>query len=136
LQGLTLQKRTLLVADYMNGLFTVDLGTGNITALEPPANITLIGIDGLVPFADGIVAVQNGVEPQRVIRITLTPRLDRVNSVSVLAAALPDFTDLGLVTLVNDRPTLVAGVGWNAFDPAKSGRPHAHTVRIFQVAIP
>ena len=48
-----LDRSALLVADYANGLFTVDLVNGRITALPPPKNATLLGIDGIVllPFA-------------------------------------------------------------------------------------
>jgi len=136
LQGLVLEQRTLLVADYSNGLFTVDLATGNITALPPPKNATLLGIDGLVAVPGGIVAIQNGVDPQRVIRVALSPGMDAVLGVTVLAVALPNLKDLSLVTLANGRPTFIAGAGWDGFDPAKAKEPAAHVVRIFQVSLP
>jgi hypothetical protein len=136
LQGLVIERRTLLVADYMNGLLTIDLATGNINALTPPKNVTLVGIDGVVTVPGGIVAIQNGVEPQRVIRISLPPELDAVTNVSVLASSLPQLTDLGLVTLVNDRPTFIGSSGWEEFEMAKGKPAAAHTVRIFQVSLP
>ena len=136
LQGLVLSKDRLLVADYANGLFTVELATGAITALAAPKNTTLLGLDGLVAVAGGVVATQNGIEPQRVVRIALTPTLDRVTGVTVLASAIPQMSDLTLVTLVNDRPTFIAGSGWDGYDPEKAKQPPAHTVRIFQVALP
>jgi hypothetical protein len=133
LQGLVLVERTLLVADYSNGLFAIDIGSGDITALAPPPNTTLLGIDGLVGVPGGIVAVQNGVEPQRLLHLGLSPDMRSITACRVLAAALPHFTDLTLVTLASDRPTLIAGAGWEGFDPAKTKTPAAHTVRIFQV---
>jgi hypothetical protein len=132
LQGMALFDRTLLVADYTNGLLTVDLATRNVNALTPPEKTTLLGLDGVVAVPGGIVATQNGVEPQRVVHITLSREIDRITSVRVIAAALPNLTDLTLITLVNDRPTWVAGSGWDGFDPAKARQPPAHTVRIFQ----
>jgi sugar lactone lactonase YvrE len=136
LQGVTIENRTLVVADHANGLFSVDLATRNITALVPPKNVTLLAIDGLVTVAGGIVATQNGVEPQRVIRVGLSPELNAITGVTVLAAGLPNLTDLALVTRMNDRPTLVAGAGWDGFDPVKHPHPAVHTVHIFQVALP
>ncbi|MSU48740.1 MAG: hypothetical protein EXS37_06585 [Opitutus sp.] len=136
LQGLVLEKGTLLVADYANGLFAVDLATGAVTALAPPRNVTLLGLDGLVAVLGGIVATQNGVEPHRVVRITLSPEMNKITGFTVLAASLPDLGDLSLVTLVNGRPTLIAGSGWDVFESAKTKPPPAHTVRIFQVALP
>jgi hypothetical protein len=133
--GLAAHSRAPL-ADYANGLFTVDLATGIINALTPPAGRTLLGIDGITAVGAGIVAVQNGVEPQRVVRINLTPDFDAVSGIEVLAAALPNLGDLSLITLVNGQPTLIAGSGWEGFDPAKAKQPAAHTVRIFQATLP
>jgi tetratricopeptide (TPR) repeat protein len=136
LQGLVLVRRKLLVADYANGLVAIDLATGSFAPLSPPPNTTLLGLDGLVPVPGGIVAIQNGVDPQRAIRIAVSPDLTTVTAVTVLAAALPQFGDLTLVTLVNERPVVIAGAGWEGFDPAKTEHPRAHAVRIFQIALP
>ena len=136
LQGLALEGPTLLVADYANGLFAVEIATGNIAALPAPKGFTLVGLDGLSRVPGGNVAIQNGVEPQRVLRIGLTPDFSAVTSVTVLAAALPDFTDLTLVTLVHGHPAVVAGSGWDIYQPAKMLRPPSHTVRVFQIALP
>jgi hypothetical protein len=136
LQGLVLLDRLLLVSDYDNGLFAVDFSRNNaVRAFAPPANATLLGLDGLVNLPDGIGAVQNGVEPQRVLRIRLSPDLQSIADVTVLAAAQPHMTDLGLVTSINDRPTFIAGTGWEGHDPsAKQAR--GRTVRIFQAVVP
>jgi hypothetical protein len=136
LQGMALREKRLLVADYSNGLFTVDIPTGDIRALAPPVNTTLLGLDGLVSAGDTLVAVQNGVEPQRIVRIKLSPAWTEVLEVTVLAAAIPNLTDLSLATIVNGLPTVIAGAGWDGFDPKKAKQPAAHAVRLFQVALP
>ncbi|MGH7944509.1 MAG: hypothetical protein ACREH8_09495 [Opitutaceae bacterium] len=136
LQGIVLEKRLLLVADHMNGLFTVEVATGNITALSPPRNVTLVGLDGIVVVPGGIVAVQNGVEPQRIVRVTLSSGLDAITGVEVIAAALPNLTDLSLITMANDRPTVVAGAGWAGLERAGTRPPAPHAVRIFQLTLP
>lgn len=133
LQGMVLSDRTLLVADYANGLFAIDIPTGNITALTPPPNATLLGIDGLISVPDGVIAIQNGVQPERVLRLALSPDFRKISDVTVLAAALPNLKDLTLATLINDQPTVIAGSGWEGFDPNKAKQPAAHTVRIFQL---
>jgi hypothetical protein len=57
-------------------------------------------------------------------------------SVTVLAAGLANLTDLGLITTVNGRPTFIAGAGWDGIDGVRIRQPPAHTVRIFQIALP
>jgi hypothetical protein len=54
----------------------------------------------------------------------------------VLAAGMPGFTDLGLAALVNGTVAVIANTGWEGFDPKKAKQPAAHTVRLFQVALP
>lgn len=136
LQGMALRDRTLLVADYTNGLFTIDLPSGEIRALPPPKDTTLLGIDGLVLLDDGLVAIQNGFSPQRVLRIKLAPRWDAVTEVTVLASGLAHLTDLTLATPINGRATVIAGAGWDDFDPQTHKAPRPHTVRLFQIERP
>ncbi len=136
LQGIAFMNRTLLVSDFGNGLFAIDPANARVRAFAPPPHVTLLGLDGLVAIPGGLLATQNGVEPQRVVRIKLSRDLAAVEDVSVLASGLPNFTDVTLLTLVNDRPVAVASSGWDGFDPAKSPHPAAHTVRLFQVALP
>lgn len=138
LQGLVLTNRTLIAADFANGLFAIDLSESApvVRAFTPPPNATLVGLDGLAPAPDGLFAVQNGVSPQRLIRVGLSSDLTALTSVTVLAAAFPHLDDLALVTLVNGRPTFIANAGWENFDAAKSAHPTAHSVRIFQTTPP
>ncbi|MBI5691784.1 MAG: hypothetical protein HZC55_17005 [Verrucomicrobia bacterium] len=136
LQGIALRGRTLLVADYSHGLFALDLASRALHQFTPPPNATLLGIDGLILAADGLVATQNGVEPQRVVKFALNAELNALTGCTVLAAGLPDLQDLSLVTLMNGRPVVVAGAGWEGFDPAKSPAPAPHVVRLFQVELP
>lgn len=134
LQGLTLLDRTLLVSDYANGLFTIDLDSAAVHALAPPPRATLLGLDGLVAVPGGIVGVQNGVAPQRIVQISLSPDTHAIMKVEVLAAALPNFNDLTLITRAGDHLAVIAGGGWDVFDPAKSLHPAPHGVRLFAVA--
>lgn len=136
LQGMVHSDRTLIVADYTNGLFAVDTQDGTVRAFAPPANATLLGIDGLLAIPGGILAVQNGVTPQRVLRLALSPDLKSITQVSVLAAALPNFTDLTLTAAVEGRPAVIAGAGWDLFDSARAKAPPAHTVRIYHLNLP
>jgi sugar lactone lactonase YvrE len=137
LQGLALVERMLIIADYQNGLFAIDFTRNNaVRAFAPPPNTTLMGIDGLVSLPTGIAAIQNGTEPQRVLKITLAPDLQTIATVTVLAAAQPNMTDLGLATVINDRPTFIAGAGWETSEGPTAKQTRGRTVRIFQAAVP
>ena len=78
--------------------------------------------------------MQNGVAPQRVVRLTLTPDATRVTAFAVLAAALPDFDDLTLLARTPDGPVVIAQSGWSAFDRAKTPPAAPRTTRLFRLA--
>ncbi|WP_417456269.1 hypothetical protein [Kordiimonas sp.] len=76
----------LILADYGRGLWLLDEGTGNVTLMDPPENTTLLGIDGLIAHKGKLVAIQNGVNPQRIIEISLKGQT--VSGVQILAQEL------------------------------------------------
>ncbi len=133
LQGIALVGRRMIVSDYSNGLLVIDLANRHVAPLAPPENASLLGIDGLTPIPGGVVATQNGTVPQRILRIMLSPELDRITEVQVLASGHRTLTDLSLITLVQDRPTFIAGSGWDALEGTRARAPAAHVVRLLQV---
>ena len=135
LQGVVLERRTLIVADYTNGLFTIDLDRREIHAIPTPKNHTLIGIDGMVAVPGGIVVTQNGTDPQRVLHLTLSPDLRSVTNIALLASGQPELQDIGLITLMDSVPTLVAKVGWEGFSAAPNRTPATRTIPILQVPL-
>jgi hypothetical protein len=70
--------RRLLVADYDRGIGIVDLATRAVTWMAHRRDVAVNGIDGLYLYGDSLLAVQNGTEPNRVIRLYLDPGLTRV----------------------------------------------------------
>jgi sugar lactone lactonase YvrE len=92
-QGLALSsdERTLYVADYTDGLWAVDMASGNRRHLEAPAVVWLAGLDGLSRSQDGLIAVQIGVKPERVLRLRLDAKGQRVTTVDVLEMGHPDY---------------------------------------------
>lgn len=106
----------LIVADYSSGLHRVDLGTGAVTRLAQPAEASLIGIDGLASDGTAIYAIQNGVAPQRVLKLTLDAGWTRIDGVKVLAANLPEI-DEPTTGLVHDGGLVfVSRSQWSDFE--------------------
>jgi sugar lactone lactonase YvrE len=135
LQGVTLgaDGRQLYVADYANGLWQVDLATRSPRLLAAPARATLFGIDGLYSAPGGLIAVQNGINPQRVIRIDLaadgTP-----SAVRVLGAGHAAMSDLALGQVVAGHFDFIGNSGWTEFEKAKGPTP-ARTVTILRTSL-
>ncbi len=130
LQGLALTAdgHALVVADYTQGLWRLDLATRNATLMPVPAGANLRGLDGLYSVPGGLVAVQNGLNPQRIVRINLEAT-GQPSGAKVLLTGQPAMTDLSLGQVVNGRLHFIANSGWELYaNPAAT--PAARTVTI------
>lgn len=135
LQGIAFDAagQNLHVADYANGIWRIDVATKTSVLLTAPANATFFGIDGLYAVPGGLLAVQNGVNPQRVLRIELPPaKTPRVRVVTQGRAAM---TDLALGQVFNGSFHFVGNSGWALFDPPPATPPAARTVTIYSTAL-
>ena len=122
LQGLdfSTDEKHLFVADYIKGIFLIDLRAKKVTSLDPPPGSTLIGIDGLYSYKGGLIAIQNGVNPHRVIRVYLNKEGDRLERFETIEANNPLFDEPTLGVLVNNSFYYVANSQWGAID--KNGK--------------
>jgi sugar lactone lactonase YvrE len=114
LQGLAFTKdeKILYVADYSRGIFRIDLPSKTITQIKPSQYVTLLGIDGLY-FHDGnLIAIQNGVNPQRVIVISLNQDKTQATATRTLEANHADFFEPTLGVLVENNFYYVANSQW------------------------
>jgi len=108
----------LLVADHANGLLRVDLTTHAVRRLESPPDTTLIGLDGLVRAPNGdVIAIQNGLKPARVLRLTLDANGEAVTAVKVLESAHLNMTApaLGCIATGGDL-FFIGNAGWSRFE--------------------
>lgn len=125
----------MIVADYSTGLRRIDLRTGAESELGGSHQIALAGTDGLfrVPYrfpartasADSvaIIAIQNGVAPQRVVFLRLSPDCRDLESASVLAAGGPLMDDLTLGAPAPEGIVVIGSSGWSGYDG--NGKPVA-----------
>lgn len=86
-QGLALSPdgTRLVFANYRDGFWGLDLASRVLTKLEAPSDAQLRGVDGVTRDGASLIAVQNGVAPPRVLRLTLNAGWTAIESVDVLA---------------------------------------------------
>ena len=92
-QGVALSKdeKTLYVADYLDGLWALDIASKTRRQLQPPAGAWLFGLDGLARHGDSLVSVQIGPKPERVLRIQLDGKGAGIRKVEILEMSHPDY---------------------------------------------
>lgn len=107
----------LYVSDYTLGIYLVDLtggmsgaATGSISRLAAPDTLCLNGVDGLVAIRDGLVLIQNGISPHRIVKLSLDPTGRRVTGALTLDRDNPEW----------DEPTLGVVIGQELFYNARS----------------
>jgi DNA-binding beta-propeller fold protein YncE len=105
----------LIVADYSSGLWRVDRATGAATRLAQPAIDSLIGVDGLTTDGRFLYGFQNGVAPQRVLKLTLDAGWTSILNVAVLAANLPVISEPTTGLVRNRELVFVSRSQWSDF---------------------
>lgn len=82
--------RHLFVSSYPVGIYVIDIETGTSRLLGLPDDTTLYGVDGMYWYEGDLVGVQSGVEPWRLVRISMDDEFTAVTGVRVLELANPD----------------------------------------------
>jgi len=106
----------LYVADYIGGLYRVRLTDGGVEKVTVPDAISDYGIDGLYRDGNRLIAIQNGIQPHRVVAMSLSDDGTAIESAETLAMNLPQFDEPTLGTVVGDDFYFVANSHWNRFD--------------------
>lgn len=98
LQGMaeTADGRWLIYSDYRSGLHRLDLSAGlsaptaeEFQPLILPEGVELRGLDGLARSGDAVLAIQNGTQTQRVLRLTLSADAGAVTTREALVEGSP-----------------------------------------------
>ncbi len=117
-QGLVLDESGdhLYVADYIGGLYRLRLSTGEIGRVTPLATASDYGIDGLYRYGNKLIAIQNGIRPNRVVEFELSADGSAVIASRVLAMNLPEFDEPNLGVIRSDEFLFIANSHWNRFE--------------------
>jgi len=112
LQGLAFSNadREMFVADYSKGIFRIDMATKQIVQIKAGENVTLLGIDGLYYYRGRLIAIQNGINPHRVVSLSIMG--DRIDQFNTLEANHADLMEPTLGTLIGDDFYYVANSQW------------------------
>lgn len=118
LQGLVLSpdEKYLFLADYGLGLFKIDLETRKIEHIKSIPDFTPLGTDGLYFYKNSLIATQNGINPQRVVRIYLNSSLEKIEKYSILESNNPCFDEITLGVIEGNDFYYIANSQWGSFD--------------------
>lgn len=123
-QGLVPDGPRLLVADYSHGLLAVDLASGTVRPIPAPAGTSVLGIDGLARLdPHQLLAVQNGIAPPRIVRLTLSADGGAITAVTPVERYLPEAHEPTQGVVTGGAFVYLANSPWSNYDG--DGRPLA-----------
>lgn len=115
--------RRLYVADYVRGIAIVDRANGEVSWVQAPDSIAISGIDGLVRAGRGLVALQNGVSPKRVVYLELDAAGTAVTGWRALESGTPLLTQPTHGVVVGGEIFFIADSGWERIGDEGAVRP-------------
>jgi hypothetical protein len=123
LQGIDFSEdeRYLFVSDYLRGIFVIDTKSKSCLKLAHPENVAMLSVDGLYFYKGSLVAIQNDINPNRVVRFYLNKEFNRIDRAEVIEANNPLFNEPTLGVLVKDTLYYIANGHWGSVD--RGGNP-------------
>jgi hypothetical protein len=116
----------------------IDVESRKVTAVETPADFPPNGIDGLAYSRGALYAVQNGIEPHRVVKMTLSADGTRITAGRVLEMNNPLFDEPTLGIVANGAFYYVADSQGGKFrkNPDKVPAADQREVVVLKVPLP
>lgn len=108
-------RNRLIISDFTYGLAMLDWDSGKVWRIGNVTGEWLDGIDALLRYGNSLIAVQNGLQPARIVKLDMTEDWLTVTGVTVLEAANPDWTEPVGATIDGDRLLYVATGQWDVF---------------------
>jgi len=114
--------RRLFVADYTMGIAVIDLPAADaapdlsakLKYLPHPENVAVVGLDGLYQTGDSLVGVQNGTQPERILRFVMNTGQTEITGAQVIHQA--GQLDPTHAVEVDGWFYAVTNVGWSKVD--------------------
>ncbi|HWD97847.1 MAG TPA: hypothetical protein VG345_02370 [Bryobacteraceae bacterium] len=93
--------RLLFISTFPDGITVLDRHTGQTAPIARPDGLCLASIDGLYLHSGALVAIQNGFMSPRVIRLSLSPDLRRIDQFEILECRNPLFDGVTTGVIAN-----------------------------------
>ncbi len=118
LQGITFSgdERYLFIADYIQGIFRLEVKTKQLRLLENTQEASLKGIDGLLWYRNSLIAIQNGTNPMRTTLYHLNAAQDAIANTTIIDRAHPAFHEPTNGCVINDVFYYIANSQWSGYD--------------------
>lgn len=125
LQGLTFSddEQYMFIADYIKGIFRLDMKTRELIMLQNPCEVSLKSIDGLLFYKKTLIAIQNGTTPMQVNQYSLNTEMTALTKVKTIDRAHPAFGEPTNGCIINNALYYIANSQWGGYTPDNKLKP-------------
>jgi len=116
-------EKFLFIADYVKGVFRLDIKSKELTEVKTTADVSLKGIDGLYFYNNSLIAVQNGVTPLRCTQYFLNNDLNKITKFEIIDRKHPSFNEPTLGVLDDKTFYYIANSQWGGYDDKHNIKP-------------
>ena len=109
--------KRLFVADYTMGIAVIDLAApGKVSYMPHPESVAVVGLDGLYRSGDSLIGIQNGTDPNRILRLRMNQEQTEIIGAEVIEQATERLGDPTHAVAVDGWFYVSANVGWSKVD--------------------
>jgi sugar lactone lactonase YvrE len=121
IQGLSFSDhdKLLYISDYVKGIFALDTKTMRLSKVNVRYDLSLKGADGISFYKNSLITIQNGVQPNRVVRHFLSASGDTFVRYEYIDNAHPAFGEPTIGAISENTLVYVANSQWNGYTDGK-----------------
>ncbi|GHN02989.1 hypothetical protein WSM22_44780 [Cytophagales bacterium WSM2-2] len=125
LQGMAFSpdEKFLFIADYVKGVFRLNMKSKELIEVTSTVSVSLKGIDGLYFYNNSLVAIQNGVNPLRSTQYFLNKDLSQVTKFEIIDRSHPNFNEPTLGVIDGSTLYYIANSQWGGYDKNHNIKP-------------
>jgi hypothetical protein len=125
IQGITFDNegKNLFVADYIKGIYKLNMRSKQLTKLTQAFDISLKSIDGLTFYNNSLIAIQNYIYPMRVTQYFLDKGYQSLSSYRIIDRAHPAFNEPTIGVADGRDFFYVANSLWSGYDENRKLKP-------------
>lgn len=105
----------LYIADYIKGIFILDMATKHLSKVKIPYDLTLKGADGILFYRNSLITIQNGVQPNRVARHYFDPTGRDFIRYEIIDNGHPAFGEPTIGSLSGNVMFYIANSQWSGY---------------------
>jgi sugar lactone lactonase YvrE len=127
LQGITFSDdgTVMFIADYIKGIFKLDMKTKQLAFLKSSFDASLKSIDGLTYYKNSLIAIQNAIMPMRVTQYFLSSSQDVLTDYKIIDRAHPAFNEPTIGCVDGNNFYYVANSLWSGYTDDQKQKPES-----------